>query len=365
MQQQNLPKSSPPNNIKAENRPPQIDRMDHLDGKYFMGAPGLFAPAATQIVADSQVAQLQENQPISREQQILERVKNMTPYEIVSGMYKSYLTGLWNKRAYQEAVQAAPKGSTYVNIDLNSLKAVNDTIGHHAGDDLIVAFGRVFSKVGEKYGLDSLFHVSGDEFHAIAPPGFDVAPMMAELENIFQNDIIELRNEDGSISRWTGGSFGYGYGQNENEAENNLKIAKAKGPKRGEFALIPAGGSTVNSRPAVGRSVSIGGQARQHQTGGASSVNNASGRHGDSSGRHGDSAEFNRVISKPVPSEQVFVLPKEPTFKHISEFGKRVQKGEATAQEVRDHFQYMLDHEAEIKQSIMDYINSNDKYKRI
>jgi len=177
------------------------------------------------------------------------------------------------------------------------------------------------------------------------------------LKNVFRNSIIELRNEDGTTSKWTGGSFGYGHGQNENEAENNLKIAKAKGPKRGEFALRPVGGSPVDSRPADGRSVSIGGQARQHQTGSANSVNNAS-------GRHGDSAEFNRVISKPVPSEQVFVLPKEPTFKHISEFGKRVQKGEATAQEVRDHFQYMLDHEAEIKQSIMDYINSNDKYKR-
>ncbi len=181
-QQTNTQTSSAPVNTEIVNQyqgQPQINTMDHLAGKYFMGAPGMFTPVEDQVAtALEQVS----DRPVSREQQILEKIKNMTPDEIVSGMYKSYLTGLWNKRAYQEAVQAAPKGSTYVNIDLNSLKAVNDTIGHHAGDDLIVAFGRVFSKVGEKYGLDSLFHVSGDEFHAIAPPGFDVAPMMLSVK---------------------------------------------------------------------------------------------------------------------------------------------------------------------------------------
>lgn len=52
------------------------------------------------------------------------------------------------------------------------------------------------------------------------------------------------------------------------------------------------------------------------------------------------------------------------TFESVSDFGKRVKKGDVTAQEVRDQFQFMLDHEADIKQSIMDYINSSDKYKR-
>lgn len=71
----------------------------------------------------------------------------------------------------------------------------------------------------------------------------------------------------------------------------------------------------------------------------------------------------------PAPKKEapapVGALGKEgATFKAISEFGKRVKTGQVTAQEVRDQFQFMLDHEAEIKQSVLDYINSSDKHKR-
>jgi phospholipid N-methyltransferase len=55
---------------------------------------------------------------------------------------------------------------------------------------------------------------------------------------------------------------------------------------------------------------------------------------------------------------------KEPTFKHVSEFSKRIKSGDVTAQEVRDHYQYMLDNEQPIKDSILEYLNSRDEYKR-
>jgi len=181
-QQTNTQTSSAPVNTEIVNQyqgQPQINTMDHLAGKYFMGAPGMFTPVEDQVATALEQVR---DRPVSREQQILEKIKNMSTDEIVSGIYRNYLTGLWNKRAYQEAVQTARAGSTFVNIDLNSLKAVNDNIGHHAGDALISSFGQVFSEIGKKYGIDNLFHVSGDEFHMIAPPGFDVVPMMTELE---------------------------------------------------------------------------------------------------------------------------------------------------------------------------------------
>lgn len=84
------------------------------------------------------------------------------------------LTGIFNRRAIlerlaQEIARAARDGSSLSvgMLDLDHFKAVNDSLGHQAGDEVLIAFA---SRV--QAGLrcyDSLGRYGGEEFFVIAP----------------------------------------------------------------------------------------------------------------------------------------------------------------------------------------------------
>ena len=78
------------------------------------------------------------------------------------------MTGLANRRVYEEEIQKIkgegemPEDLTYVTIDLNGLKNINDTYGHVAGDKLIIGAARCIEQCfGEK---GKIFRIGGDEF---------------------------------------------------------------------------------------------------------------------------------------------------------------------------------------------------------
>lgn len=84
------------------------------------------------------------------------------------------LTGLPNRRAaveYLEEQLAIARGSDelvwVLFIDLNEFKAVNDTYGHHVGDELLVKVG-VRARRAIRDG-DLLCRLGGDEFVVICP----------------------------------------------------------------------------------------------------------------------------------------------------------------------------------------------------
>lgn len=80
------------------------------------------------------------------------------------------LTGLLNRRAYEEDIYAhndTPDEDNfiYVSLDVNGLKIVNDTLGHTAGDELIIGACKCMKQCLGPYGR--LYRTGGDEFVAI------------------------------------------------------------------------------------------------------------------------------------------------------------------------------------------------------
>jgi diguanylate cyclase (GGDEF)-like protein len=84
------------------------------------------------------------------------------------------MTGFLNRRAYAEAEAFLEpdlvKDVTYVYADINGLKHANDTLGHDAGDELIIAAADCMRAAFDEDA--KLYRVGGDEFIAVvtAPP---------------------------------------------------------------------------------------------------------------------------------------------------------------------------------------------------
>lgn len=83
------------------------------------------------------------------------------------------MTGLGNKLAYAH-FNGTPRAGVHLGIDLNHFKSINDTFGHHHGDEAIKAFGNAVRDTlnevappGENGG--SGHRVGGDEFHVHLP----------------------------------------------------------------------------------------------------------------------------------------------------------------------------------------------------
>lgn len=98
------------------------------------------------------------------------------------------LTGLGNHRAFQEELarqlEAASRDGQALGlmlIDLDDLKKVNDTRGHAAGDDLLVAVGRIAAMTLRR--TDRAFRVGGDEF-AVLMPNADLDTSMVVARRI-------------------------------------------------------------------------------------------------------------------------------------------------------------------------------------
>lgn len=80
------------------------------------------------------------------------------------------LTGFYNRNAYEADVEKLEKAHldedfVYVSMDLNALKTTNDSLGHWAGDELLVGASECIRQCFQMYG--KLYRIGGDEFIAL------------------------------------------------------------------------------------------------------------------------------------------------------------------------------------------------------
>lgn len=115
-------------------------------------------------------------------------------------IYKDFLTGLHNRNYFEEELKKLllkkeKQDFTMAIIDLDNLKKINDTYGHHIGDGFIKEIGKIIKKnISSK---DKGIRFGGDEFIVLSP----------EKKKFFLKKIIdildaceELSTEDLKIS---------------------------------------------------------------------------------------------------------------------------------------------------------------------
>ena len=96
------------------------------------------------------------------------------------------LTGLANRRHLMERLQAAVRSANehggefaFLLIDLDGFKELNDTLGHHAGDEVLQQIGPRLAQLLRTD--DTLARLGGDEFAVVLAPGDETTASTAGL----------------------------------------------------------------------------------------------------------------------------------------------------------------------------------------
>lgn len=101
------------------------------------------------------------------------------------------LTGCLNRHAYETDINKLDlkKEWVYISLDLNSLKHVNDTYGHAAGDEMICAAATCMMASFGEFG--KVYRIGGDEFAVI------ITQKPEELDAM-------TKHFDSSVAEWRG-----------------------------------------------------------------------------------------------------------------------------------------------------------------
>lgn len=121
-------------------------------------------------------------------------------YDLISKLaYSDGLTGLGNRTAYLEQLDAYENSSKVimqlgiVYLDVNNLKAVNDSHGHEFGDELIRGAAKIIEDSFGKFGKS--YRIGGDEF-CVLMTGTDLKEKYENGLAIFQQLINEANKAD-------------------------------------------------------------------------------------------------------------------------------------------------------------------------
>ncbi|MDR7273894.1 putative bifunctional diguanylate cyclase/phosphodiesterase [Catenuloplanes atrovinosus] len=155
------------------------------------------------------------------------------------------LTGLANRSVFAERLAAAlaPGGDgvpALLMVDLDGFKAVNDTLGHGAGDTLLIEVSRRLAALTR--GGDTVARLGGDEFAVLlADADADTAAGLAERLLAELTRPVRVDNGDASVGASIGITLsGTDYlddpGRMLRDADLALYAAKADGKGRHRFA---------------------------------------------------------------------------------------------------------------------------------
>ncbi|GAA4358027.1 hypothetical protein GCM10023145_30250 [Angustibacter luteus] len=169
------------------------------------GAPSRFTPLCEQIAVQLAQVGSQMLEVASTHDELVRQLDSSREHAI-----SDPLTGAANRRGWDEAVTrardhiAAGGTVTVVSVDLDDLKVVNDTHGHGAGDELIIACAHALRRC-VRGQPDVIARLGGDEF-ALLLRGYEIDPaeiaerLRRSLERTLTGHGLPLRTSVGAAT---------------------------------------------------------------------------------------------------------------------------------------------------------------------
>jgi len=188
-------------------------------------------------------------------QRILNRLQAACERELYLGTHDQ-LTGLPNRYLFTDrlaqALHASRRHQSWLAVlflDLDRFNAINETLGHAVGDQLLKVVAR--RTVGCLRATDTIARVSGDEFAVMLPgltQGLDAAKVARNIEHALGNP-IRLAGRQLLVTSSIGIAICPNDGDDEetlmNHAEVALKSAKAAGGNTHRFCTSELNATSV------------------------------------------------------------------------------------------------------------------------
>ncbi len=115
---------------------------------------------------------------------VFRQLRNLEQALVHRAMVDS-MTGLWNLGAFRRLAdrqlahaRRLHEDATVIMIDLDGLKAVNDSLGHAAGSEMIIRFSQLLTEVAR--AEDAVARIGGDEFAMVVRGGGDAAERVVQ-----------------------------------------------------------------------------------------------------------------------------------------------------------------------------------------
>jgi GGDEF domain-containing protein len=141
--------------------------------------------------------------------ELINNIRNLSIIEVANLVYRDPLTGLLNRRAFE-----ASRASMVALIDMDSLKWVNDNLGHRQGDRYLKELGTMLSTY---FSNDRVFRIAGDEFAVNGTTKTSLWESLSYLQETLTH-------------------FSFGVGRNLEEADKFLILDRNRREKSGARA---------------------------------------------------------------------------------------------------------------------------------
>lgn len=129
--------------------------------------------------AEQALKQLTENQKASEDETARQRAAR--EQQLKDELYRDPLTGIYNRRYYEEVVRKSTGPAGVALMDVDDFKICNDTYGHYAGDMALKTVANAIQSCIRK--SDLLIRYGGDEFLLVLS-GIPSDILQAKLEQI-------------------------------------------------------------------------------------------------------------------------------------------------------------------------------------
>lgn len=133
----------------------------------------------TLAAAEQALKQLTENQKVSEDETARQRAAR--EQQLKDELYRDPLTGIYNRRYYEEVVRKSTGPAGIALMDVDDFKICNDTYGHYAGDMALKTVANAIQSCIRK--SDLLIRYGGDEFLLVLS-GIPSDILQAKLEQI-------------------------------------------------------------------------------------------------------------------------------------------------------------------------------------
>ncbi|MBV0933631.1 putative bifunctional diguanylate cyclase/phosphodiesterase [Marinobacterium weihaiense] len=228
----------------------------HQQRRRYLWAGGLASLLALMALAgllwrlhcrEAQLRQLERNEQRSR--LLLQRLRH-EHRQTLEAASRDHLTGLYNRRLFMELAHAHLLGAkrqgrfaAVLFIDLDRFKAINDTLGHKVGDQLLQSVARRLNDSLRESDIISRF--GGDEFVLMLTGGVqrdDIARIAATLVQVLAAPYAELAGSELSTSPSIGIALSPQDGPDTATLVKHADMAmyRAKQAGRGQYAFFDA-----------------------------------------------------------------------------------------------------------------------------